>query len=411
MRRWRRSTLGEIACWGSGGTPQAGNPTFYGGDIPWAVIGDLNDGLVTHTAASITEHGLQQSSAKLVPVGAVMVAMYGSIGKLGIAGAQMATNQAIASAIPHDWVDPDFLFYYLLSQRQSLDAAGKGATQRNIGQAVLKAWPIRYPELSEQRRIVALLEEHLSALDDASRSLKSVRERSEALWISALRRAQETAQKHGALSSIGQLADTSLGKMLDAKRQVGELTPYLRNINVRWGRFDLDDLQTTPLTDADRNRLVLEEGDLLVCEGGEPGRCAVWRQPESGIAFQKALHRVRIAEGQRMTPEFLAAMIEEGIRAGRWERFFTGTTIKHLPQQQLRRLEVPVPPMQLQEGLVAQLAEQREALDRLREQVAMTERREQSLRQAVLAAAFSGRVTGHGSDTDVIEEFAKEESA
>lgn len=70
-----------------------------------------------------------------------------------------------------------------------------------------------------------------------------------------------------------------------------------------------------------------------------------------------------------------------------------------------------MPPLQLQESLVAQLSEQRAALDRLREQVAMAERREQSLRQAVLAAAFSGRLTGHGSDTDVLEELAEQETA
>lgn len=297
-------------------------------------------------------------------------------------------------------------FAYLALLATSLPDRGYG---RHF--ALLRSIDVPVPSLPEQRRIVAILEEQLSALDDAARSLTSARGRSEALWISALRRARETAQKHGALSSIGQLGHTSLGKMLDAKRQVGELTPYLRNINVRWGRIDLDDLQTTALTDADRDRLVLEEGDLLVCEGGEPGRCAVWSHPESGIAFQKALHRVRIADRRRLTPEFLAAMIEEGIRAGRWERFFTGTTIKHLPQQQLRRLEVPVPPLQLQEGLVAQLSEQRGSLDRLREQVALAERREQSLRQAVLAAAFSGRLTGQWSDTGVLEGQAEQETA
>ena len=83
---WRRKTLSEVASWGSGGTPAAGNKQFYGGDIPWAVIGDLSDGLVTKTAKSITQLGLDCSSAKRVPEGAVLVAMYGSIGKLGIAG-------------------------------------------------------------------------------------------------------------------------------------------------------------------------------------------------------------------------------------------------------------------------------------------------------------------------------------
>lgn len=274
----------------------------------------------------------------------------------------------------------------------------------HLSAARLKTVEFPIPPIEEQRRIVALLEEHLSDLDDAARSLGSASQRSEALWLSAMRRAREIAETDGALSSIGHLADTSLGKMLDAKRQRGEPTPYLRNINVRWGRFDLGDLHSTALTDADRDRLVLEEGDLLVCEGGEPGRCAVWTESGSRIAFQKALHRVRILDRKRLAPDFLAAMIEEGIRAGRWERYFTGTTIKHLTQQQLRRLEIPLPTMKTQDVLVAQLSDQRKLLDRLRSQVARTERQAQVLRRAVLASAFSGRLTSIASLDDLNEQ-------
>lgn len=409
-----RSALGTVATVTTGRTPK-GLDQYLASQprddrtVPFYKVGDLNLHprrlMEARTTLALEEMGTLGLAT--VPVGSVVFPKVGGA---------IATNKkrqvARAGAIdlncmavtPGPALDSDYLFHWF--QRLDLRALSDGSILPQIGKSRVAALAIQVPPHAEQRRIVAVLEEHLSDLEDAARSLTSARERSEVLWISALRRARETARKHGPLSSIGQLADTSLGKMLDAKRQVGELMPYLRNINVRWGRFDLDDLQTTALTDADRDRLVLKEGDLLVCEGGEPGRCAVWSQPESGIAFQKALHRVRIAEPGRMTPEFLAAMIEEGIRIGRWERFFTGTTIKHLPQQQLRRLEVPVPPLQLQESLVAKLSEQRAALDRLREQVAMAERRGQSLRQAVLAAAFSGRLTGHGVEVDVMEQAA-----
>jgi len=150
---WTVESLSDVASWGSGGTPQAGHPAFYGGDIPWAVIGDLNEATVVETRASITDAGLAASSAKLVPEGAVLLAMYGSIGKLGIAGRPMATNQAIAFALPNDRVLGKYLFYYLMSQRHQLDAEGKGATQRNISQTILRPWPIPLPEgLDEQRQ-------------------------------------------------------------------------------------------------------------------------------------------------------------------------------------------------------------------------------------------------------------------
>ncbi len=169
---WHWSTLGTVARWGSGGTPKARDPRFYGGSIPWAVIGDLTDGPVAQTAGSITEEGLRNSSAKLVPPGAVLVAMYGSIGKLGLTSVELTTNQAIAFAVIHaPAIETKYLFYYLLSQRDQLGAAGKGAAQLNIGQGVLKAWPIPLPPLTEQRRIVEILEDHLSRLDAADADL------------------------------------------------------------------------------------------------------------------------------------------------------------------------------------------------------------------------------------------------
>ena len=163
---WQVKTLGEVAVWGSGGTPQAGNPAYYGGSIPWAIIGDLNDGIVSTTEKSITEDGLANSSAKLVPAGAILIAMYGSIGKMGIAGVPMATNQAIAFALPNqDLILPTYLFWFLSSQRELFLSQGKGATQQNISQTLLKAWQIPVPPLDEQRRIVETLDDHLSRLD------------------------------------------------------------------------------------------------------------------------------------------------------------------------------------------------------------------------------------------------------
>src|SRR4051812_49996099 len=114
-RGWVWSEFDEIASWSSGGTPKTSVSSYYGGAIPWAVIGDLTDGLVTTTDAKLTEEGLRSSSAKVVPAGTVLVAMYGaSIGRAGVAGHPMATNQAIACAQLYPGFEPLYLFWYLL---------------------------------------------------------------------------------------------------------------------------------------------------------------------------------------------------------------------------------------------------------------------------------------------------------
>jgi restriction endonuclease S subunit len=166
---WQQSELGKIAKWGSGGTPKSGTRTFYGGEIPWAVIGDLTESWVSETAQTITNAGLEKSSAKIIEPGTVMLAMYGaSIGRTGIAAVNMATNQAIAFAVPVDGVmDNQYLLKYIQSQKDDFVRAGQGGAQPNISQTVIKPWPIPVPPIAEQKRIVEILEEQFSRLDAA----------------------------------------------------------------------------------------------------------------------------------------------------------------------------------------------------------------------------------------------------
>ncbi|HQS99631.1 MAG: hypothetical protein B7Y26_05175 [Hydrogenophilales bacterium 16-64-46] len=173
---WYEITLGEIGEWGSGGTPSKSHTEYYGGDIPWLVIGDLNEGLITCAETYITEIGLKNSSAKMVEPGTVLIAMYGSIGKLGIAGIRCATNQAIAFCVPDlAKVSREFLVVVLKSLREELLEKGHGVAQQNISQKILKAHPVKLPPLAEQHRIVAKVDE-LMALCDQLEAANNERE-------------------------------------------------------------------------------------------------------------------------------------------------------------------------------------------------------------------------------------------
>jgi type I restriction enzyme S subunit len=163
---WVETKLGEIADWGSGGTPQSTEPKYYNGDIPWLIIGDLNDGEITTSQKRITKLGLDNCSSKIVPVNSILCAMYGSIGKLGIAKIPCATNQAIAFTHKiHGDIPYMFLFYYLFSLKKYLLEIGKGGTQQNISQTVLKDVLFPLPPLPEQERIVVKLEALLKKVE------------------------------------------------------------------------------------------------------------------------------------------------------------------------------------------------------------------------------------------------------
>ncbi|QUL37599.1 restriction endonuclease subunit S [Erythrobacter sp. JK5] len=153
---WAQITVGETGQWGSGGTPSSKNKSFYGGSIPWIRSGDLPDGPIVAHEIGITEEGLANSSAKWVPEGAVLIAMYGAtIGKLGISTYPVTTNQAVAFCVVNDAIEPRFLFHGLAAKKQDLIEMGQGGAQPNISQRLLKAVDFPLPPIPEQRRIVA----------------------------------------------------------------------------------------------------------------------------------------------------------------------------------------------------------------------------------------------------------------
>ena len=154
-----------------------------------------------------------------------------------------------------------------------------------------------------------------------------------------------------AWARLGTIAETELGKMLDASKNKGAPRQYLRNINVRWGSFDLSDLLEMRIQDSEIERYSICKGDLVVCEGGEPGRCAIWREDEP-VFFQKALHRVRPFVA---SSEFLYYLFRAIMATAQMEKYYTGTTIKHLTGQALKSLPVPLPPSNEQVRIIEKL--------------------------------------------------------
>ncbi|NLL84408.1 MAG: hypothetical protein GX230_09245 [Lentisphaerae bacterium] len=112
-----------------------------------------------------------------------------------------------------------------------------------------------------------------------------------------------------ARSVLGDNFDVQLGKMLSEKAKAGLQLPYLANFNVRWGYFDFKKLNTMAFSDQEKKKYKLLKDDLLICEGGEIGRCAVWKNLDFEIYYQKALHRVRPKNDKAIT-KFLCFYIQ-----------------------------------------------------------------------------------------------------
>jgi len=148
---------------------------------------------------------------------------------------------------------------------------------------------------------------------------------------------------------LGTVIDSCLGKMLDAAKNRGEYEPYLANLNVRWGDFDLDNLSQMRFESHEQERYGIKYGDLIMCEGGEPGRCAIWRDELPNMKIQKALHRIRPHDC--LDIRYLYYWFFLAGKNGWLNRYFTETTIKHLPGDSLKDVEIDLIDLPLQKGI------------------------------------------------------------
>ena len=252
-------------------------------------------------------------------------------------------------------VDIEYLYYCLLHYEFSNVISG--SAQPQITRQGLEKVKISVGTAEEQQEIVNQLKRVEKIVDLRKQELKQldllIKARFVELFGDVISNDRAWMQHF-----FSDIASSRLGKMLDAKKQTGECSyPYLANFNVQWFRFELGSLNTMDFDEKDRKEFELQEGDLLVCEGGEIGRCAIWHDEIQPCFFQKALHRVR-CDTRYILPEYLAWWFKyncdhkgfaaiEGAKA----------TISHLPGAKLKTLQVATPPLELQDQFAAFVAQ------------------------------------------------------
>jgi len=251
---------------------------------------------------------------------------------------------------------------------------------------MLASVPMPLPPLAEQERIVKLLDEA-----DELRKLRAQADHRTADLIPALFHEMFGAvdsKKKWPMVRFAEIGEARLGKMLDAKQQTGKHKRlYLRNANVQWNRLDLGDLLEMDFSEADREEFRLRPGDLLICEGGEVGRAAIWRDELPECYFQKALHRVRL-HPSKATPEFVLHLLQAIATANGFRDYVGSATIPHLTGVKLASIHIPFPPLPLQKEFAARVSEIRA----VQAEQATSRRRLENLFQSMLHRAFKGEL-------------------
>ena len=186
-------------------------------------------------------------------------------------------------------------------------------------------------------------------------------------------------------SSVGYEFTIQLGKMLDSERNTGVRKPYLGNRAVQWDQIDISDLATVPMSQGDLKKFRLKKGDILVCEGGEVGRAAIWNSPLSECYYQKALHRLRPLKG--FNSKLMVAILRRWADKGVLKNYVTQTSIAHLPRDKFLTIPIPVPPREEQRAIATALSN----VDALLEELDRLIAKKRDIKQAIMQQLLTGQ--------------------
>lgn len=383
---WKVEKLGNIAEIIMGQSPDGSTYNSDGNGTP------LINGPVEFSSGPFSKtirSKFTTSPTKYCQKGDLIICVRGSTtGRTNIAGFDACIGRGVAAiryTKNQDWVN-----WFILSRREQIYKLGTGATFPNISSEQLSNLQIPIPPLPEQQRIVSLLDETFAGLaqvhTNAERNLVNAREVFEAVLEESVVGKDSRKWK---VDTVGKVSEHSLGKMLDKQKNRGNFQKYLRNINVRWFDFDLSDVNEMRFLEEEKEKYTAIKGDLLICEGGYPGRAAIWEE-DYPIYFQKAIHRVRFEKN--VIPKWFLYCLYSADLSGRLKKYLTGTGIQHFTGQALDRFEFPIPPLEEQCAIVERLDALAAETSRLEAVYQSKLEAVEELRKSVLGKAFEGEL-------------------
>lgn len=389
---WSTKRMPEVVKWGSGGTPKATEKAFYeNGTIPWLIIGDLNDGIVTESATKITELGLENSSAKMIPAGTLLVAMYGSIGKLGITGIECCTNQAIAYAKHLYGVTTKFMFYYMALIKSELIGMGKGGTQKNISQTVLNSLSVPVPPIEEQHCIVARIEELFSELDNGVETLRKTKQQLAVYRQAVLKDVFDSAadcETGTILSVCSNIVDCphSTPKWVDS----GKIC--LRTTNFKRGYLDLSEKNYVSDETFDKRnvRLIPQPGDVLYSREGAILGIACIIPKDLYVCLGQRMMLLRTNE--KMLGRFLMHYLNSPKVTSFVSTKIGGSASPHVNVGDIKEFIVPIPSISEQQKMLEQIESRLSVCDSIEKTVDTALQQAEAMRQSILKQAFEGRL-------------------
>lgn len=410
---WQHAALGDVCRIVSGSTPKTAVGHYWGGDIIWVTPDDLSKDraqVIHRGKRTLTTAGYESCSANLFPSGSVVVSSRAPIGYVAIAGADMCTNQGCKTAVPPDFIDSRYLYWFLVHAKPDLEARASGTTFKEISGKRFAETNFWWPPIEEQVRIVETLEDHLSRLDAASANLRASEARAEAWAQSSIDGIVWHQQDARTIAVADLLAEKMRNGHSARASTTGQGVRALTLTAVTRGSFT-DAFTKIVAVEPERvQNLWLRDGDVLVQRSNTPdlvGTTAIYHGPPDWAIFPDLLIRLR-ANVSQVSPDYLAIVMktERAHRLLRARAKGLAGSMPKIDQDAIGSLPVPVLDHRGQAEVVSRVTEVEEAKLQLILEMQTAHRRAVALRKALLGAAFSGRLAAGGRELDHAKELA-----
>ncbi len=391
---WRWSRLSDAVDVVIGGTPSRKNPSLWANpEFPWVTVGDLNGSEIFETKEKISVQGVAHSNAKQISIGTALVSFKLSLGKVGVAGTKLYTNEAVAALIPkmvHALNEYFFFLFQFIDLKEHSRDAVKGKV---VNKEILEGISIPLPPLAVQERIVEVLQQ----ADAIRRKRAEARRLADQILPAAFNNLFGDVTPSNSNFNVVCLGDVTdiksgvtKGRRLHGKETV--TVPYLRVANVQDGFLDLAEIKTIPVLPTDVEKFHLEDGDILMTEGGDPdklGRGCIWRGQIDECIHQNHVFRVR-TDRSRLLPGFLAALLRTSYAKGYFFQAAKRTSnLASINSTQVKNFTFPLPPMEMQRKFLLRVEQWDRAVSQSTEAIHLAER----TFSVLLSHAFTGELT------------------
>ena len=395
---WTTKTIADVCSVVNGGTPKTGVSEYWDGAHQWitpAEMGKRSTPYVAKTERSITDAGIQNSSARLLPPLSVILSSRAPIGHLVINTEPMATNQGCKGLVPSDDLNHKYLYYYLSSIVQLLNDLGAGATFKELSGGKLKEVPIPLPQLAEQQRIVAILDEAFEAIAAARANAEQNRLNARALFESYL---QSVFSQRGEgwiettiAAATGGVFTGPFGSLLHKSDYIENGIPLVNPAHITNVGIEPDLRKTVSKATAQRlSSYIMRTGDIVIGRRGEMGRCAIVTDVEDGWLCGTGSFVIKPSD--RCDARYLVRLLRSESCKNQLEKIAGGAVMPNLSNTDLSNFSIMLPPIDMQRSALDKIdtmAEETERLESLyqRKIVALDE-----LKQSLLQQAFSGQL-------------------